>query len=164
MDRVEAWHARGQTREVLTVDQPADGPYLWMREQRRDPAAAQRIMELLTWNGGGKHSSGTGIGNIDTQGNVHPDQFWQGHTLGNVKEKPFSEIWSRQDDPLLNQLRSPDRPLKGRCTACRFRNVCGGGFRVRAWQRYGDAWEEDPGCYLNSEEICEMQEPAALPA
>ncbi|MGV3531131.1 MAG: radical SAM protein [Chthoniobacteraceae bacterium] len=148
MERVEHWHRTGQTREVLTVDQPADGAYLWMRQQQRDPAAADRTLQLLRWNGGGRHSSGTGLANIDTQGNVHPDQFWQSHTLGNVKQVPFSTIWSRKDDLLLNQLRSANRPLKGRCADCRFRDICGGGFRVRAWQRHGDAWAEDPGCYL----------------
>lgn len=153
MDRVEQWHRAGETREVLTVDQPADGAYLWMRQQRHDPSAADRTLELLRWNGGGSHSSGTGLANIDTQGNVHPDQFWQSHTLGNVKLKPFSEIWSRKDDPLLNELRSHVRPLKGRCADCRFRDICGGGFRVRAWQRHGDSWAEDPGCYLYESEI-----------
>lgn len=153
MDRVEAWHRAGQTREVLTVDQPADGAYLWMRQLARDEAAASRAHELLSWNGGGKHSSGTGIANIDTQGNVHPDQFWQSHTLGNVKQEPFSKIWTRTDDTLLNELRATERPLKGRCARCRFRSICGGGFRVRAWQRTGDAWAEDPGCYLSDAEI-----------
>ena len=153
MDRVEAWHRAGQTREVLTVDQPADGAYLWMRQRERDAAAAERTLELLRWNGGGRHSSGTGIANIDTQGNVHPDQFWQAHTLGNVKTEPFSRIWTRTDDALLNQLRAAERHLGGRCADCRFREICGGGFRVRAWQRHGDAWAEDPGCYLSQAEI-----------
>ncbi|MGB8169339.1 MAG: SPASM domain-containing protein [Chthoniobacteraceae bacterium] len=153
MDRVEAWHRAGQNREVLTVDQPADGPYLWMRQQQRDPVAAERAMELMRWNGGGNHGSGVGISNIDTQGNVHPDQFWQSHPLGNVKTEPFSKIWSRTDDPLLNGLRSGVRPVTGRCTDCRFGGICGGGFRVRAWQRYGDPWAEDPGCPLTDSEI-----------
>lgn len=153
MDRVEAWHRAGQSREVLTVDQPADGPYLWMRLLGREPERAARAMELMQWNGGGNHGSGVGIGNIDTQGNVHPDQFWQTHPLGNVKSETFSRIWSRTDDPLLNGLRSGIRPVKGRCEECRFRAICGGGFRVRAWQRFGDPWAEDPGCYLTSEEI-----------
>lgn len=154
MDRVEQWHHAGHTREVLTVDQPADGAYLWMRlRDRGDAAHAERAIGLLRWNGGGRHSSGTGLANIDTQGDVHPDQFWQTHTLGNVKREPFSRIWSRTDDPLLNQLRASERPLKGRCDTCRFRDICGGGFRVRAWQRTGDAWAEDPGCYLTDQEI-----------
>ena len=153
MDRVEQWHHAGHTREVLTVDQPADGAYVWMRQAERDPAAAERTLNLLRWNGGGNHSSGVGLANIDTQGAVHPDQFWHTHNLGNVKTEPFSAIWSRRDDALLNGLRSTERPLTGRCAACRFRDICGGGFRVRAWQRYGDPWAEDPGCPLTDEEV-----------
>jgi radical SAM protein with 4Fe4S-binding SPASM domain len=152
MDRVEAWHAAGLDREVLTVDQPADGPYLLQR-LAGDPARRAKALELIQWNGGGNHSSGVGIGNIDTQGNVHPDQFWQDHTLGNVKDLPFSEIWSRTDDAILNGLRTRPRPVTGRCATCRYLDLCGGGFRVRAWQRYGDPWREDPGCYLSDAEI-----------
>ena len=162
MERVEAWHRAGHTREVLTVDQPADGAYLWMRQSERDPVAAARALELLRWNGGGNHGSGVGLANIDTQGAVHPDQFWQDHTLGNVKTETFSRIWQRTDDLLLNGLRSASRPLTGRCADCRFRAICGGGFRVRAWQRHGDAWAEDPGCYLAEQEIRPPGEDCAL--
>jgi radical SAM protein with 4Fe4S-binding SPASM domain len=153
MDRVQAWHRAGQTREVLTVDQPADGAYLWIRLRRQDPPQAARALELLRWNGGGNHGSGVGLANIDTQGAVHPDQFWQNLTLGNVKTAPFSQIWKRDDDAVLNGLRSPERPVGGRCAGCRFRDICGGGFRVRAWQRHGDVWAEDPGCPLTDAEI-----------
>ena len=152
MDRVEAWHAAGLDREVLTVDQPADGPYLLQR-LASDPERCAKALELIRWNGGGNHSSGVGIGNIDTQGNVHPDQFWQTYNLGNVKEQPFSQIWSRTDDPILNGLRTRPRPVTGRCATCKYLDLCGGGFRVRAWQRFGDPWREDPGCYLSDEEI-----------
>jgi len=152
MDRVEAWHAAGLDREVLTVDQPADGPYLLQR-LACDPARHAKALELIRWNGGGNHGSGVGIGNIDTQGNVHPDQFWQDHTLGNVKETPFSQIWSRTDDAILTGLRTRPRPVKGRCATCKYLDLCGGGFRVRAWQRFGDPWREDPGCYLSDAEI-----------
>ena len=161
MDRVEAWHRAGQTREVLTVDQPADGPYLLMRLGEKQPQRAAQALELMRWNGGGNHSSGVGIANIDTQGNVHPDQFWQGHTLGNVRQQPFSRIWSRTDDSILRGLRTRPRPVTGRCAGCRFLDMCGGGFRVRAWQKFGDPWREDPGCYLKDEEIAQTNAVAA---
>lgn len=154
MDRVEAWHRAGVNREVLTVDQPADAAYLLLRLEERNPEAAARARELLSWNGGGANSSGTGIGNIDTQGNVHPDQFWHSVTLGNVREKPFSRIWTECGNPILAGLRSKPRPVEGRCARCRWLPLCGGGFRVRAWQRTGNPWSEDPGCYLAEEEIC----------
>jgi len=153
-DAVLRWNREGNDREVLTVDQPADGPFYWMMMRRRDPQRAEEILKLLEWNGGGRHGSGLGISNIDSQGNVHPDQFWQTYTLGNVKETPFSKIWSNgQSDDLLSGLRDRLPRLRGRCGACRFQEICGGGFRVRAFQRYGDPWAEDPGCYLHEYEI-----------
>ncbi|MEX2580247.1 MAG: radical SAM protein [Verrucomicrobiales bacterium] len=153
MDRVERWHRAGLTKEVLTVDQPADGPYLLDRLERRDSGRADAARELLEWNGGGNHGSGVGLANIDTQGDIHPDQFWQSLTLGNVKRERFSQVWTESADPVLRGLRSSPRPVGGRCAGCRHLAICGGGFRVRAWQRYGDPWAEDPACYLDETEI-----------
>jgi len=153
LDRAARWTAGGSTREVLTVDQPVDGAYLYLRLRRENPARAEETMKLLRWNGGGANSSGTGIGNIDTQGNVHPDQFWQTLTLGNVKDRPFSEIWTNPANETLAALRSRNGRLEGRCAGCRFLNVCGGGFRVRAVQSTGNLWAPDPACYLRDEEI-----------
>ncbi len=153
LDRTAAWVQAGVTREVLTVDQPADGAYLLLRLLRQNPARAEEVLRLMGWNGGGAHSSGTGIANIDPCGNVHPDQFWQTHTIGNVRERPFSKIWSTPGDPVLEGLRDRLPRLKGRCGTCAFKPWCGGGFRVRALQATGDPWESDPGCYLTDTEI-----------
>jgi radical SAM protein with 4Fe4S-binding SPASM domain len=153
LDRTAQWAASGRPREVLTVDQPVDGAYLYLRLKRENPARAGEVLDLLRWNGGGAHGSGTGIGNIDTQGNVHPDQFWQTLTLGNVKERPFSEIWRDQSNPTLALLRNRNARLEGRCADCQFLDVCGGGFRVRAVQVYGKLLAPDPACYLSAEEI-----------
>ena len=152
LDRTAAWVASGKPREVLTVDQPVDGPYLYLRLLRENPGRAEAIMEMLNWNGGSNNSSGTGIGNIDTQGNVHPDQFWQSLNLGNVKDRPFSEIWSSKQNDQLDALRNRKAHMTGRCKDCRFLNICGGGFRVRALNATGDFWAPDPGCYLSDEE------------
>jgi radical SAM protein with 4Fe4S-binding SPASM domain len=153
MDRTARWAAGGTPREVLTVDQPVDGAYLYLRLQRENPERAREVHELLSWNGGGANSSGIGIGNIDTQGNVHPDQFWQTLTLGNVKARPFSEIWTQSQNDTLLGLRNRLPRLEGRCAQCRFVGLCGGGFRVRAEQVYGNPWAPDPACYLTDEEI-----------
>lgn len=153
MDRTRYWVESGQPREVLTVDQPVDGAYMLMRMKQEGAANYEEVRQLLEWNGGGANSSGVGISNIDTQGFVHPDQFWQDLVLGNVKNRPFSEIWTSKENPTLNHLRNRLPVLKGRCKDCKFLNVCGGGFRVRALQAHGDAWADDPGCYLTDEEI-----------
>lgn len=153
IDRTAQWVAEGHPREVLTVDQPADGAYVYLRMRGENSPRAEDVRDLLVWNGGGQNSSGRGIGNIDTQGNVHPDQFWQSLSLGNVKERKFSDIWRGPEHPTLAQLRRRTEHLTGRCASCRFLSMCGGGFRVRALQVHGDIWAPDPACYLSEQEI-----------
>ena len=93
------------------------------------------------------------VANIDNLGNVHPDTYWWNYSLGNVKERPFSSIWLDRSDPLMAGLKSRPRPVKGRCGACRYLDICGGSTRVRALQVTGDPWAEDPGCYLSDAKI-----------
>jgi radical SAM protein with 4Fe4S-binding SPASM domain len=153
LERTLSFHQRGLKKEILTVDNHADNAYVYLKLGEREPERAEQVHKLMKWNGGGANSSGIGIANIDTQGNVHPDQFWQAATLGNVKHRPFSEIWSDNSIPLLAKLRNRLPLLKGRCATCRFKDICGGSFRVRAAQVYGDPWASDPACYLTNEEI-----------
>ncbi|VAX09128.1 Heme d1 biosynthesis protein NirJ [hydrothermal vent metagenome] len=141
----------GRKREFVTGNNDADGVYLlfWVARHFPDKVEAMRT-RLSQWGG---NSSGVNISNIDNLGNVHPDTFWWNYNLGNVKQQPFSSIWKNSDDPLMVGLRSKPRPLKGRCAACHYRDICGGNTRVRAYQISGDAWQEDPACYLDDEEI-----------
>ena len=133
--------------------------------RRRDARRAEAIWRELQRNAGGGHAPGSGISNIDSQGNVHPDQFWQSHVLGNVKDRPFSAIWKKgQNDELVSGLRDRLPRLKGRCAECRFQEVCGGGLRVRAFQKFGDPWAEDPGCYFRDYEIADPEQGAATEA
>jgi radical SAM protein with 4Fe4S-binding SPASM domain len=98
-------------------------------------------------------SAGKKMANVDYAGNVHPCQFWSSGTLGNVRERPFSEIWTDGSNPLLAGLRSmPDSLTGPRCSRCRHSRVCGG-CRIRAEVVSGDLWGDDPACYLTSEEI-----------
>lgn len=159
--RAEAWHASGHTRELLTVTQPADGIYILLRQLREGSPLAAQTLRLLSWNGGGANSSGRGIANIDTQGNIHPDQFWQSVTLGNVKTQKFSDVWEAASEPSaaeLRKLRGDDSPLErqkllsGPCATCRHFALCGGGFRTRAAFANGHWYGSDPGCYLTEQE------------
>jgi radical SAM protein with 4Fe4S-binding SPASM domain len=165
--RVETWHKQGIDRELLTVTQPADGAYLLVRMENENHPNLAEARRLLSWNGGGANSSGRGIANIDTQGNVHPDQFWQDITLGNVKRMPFSEIWEGKNPDsagilksirsigLLSQEERQSR-MSGPCADCKWFSICGGGFRTRAaFCNDGHLWGSDPGCYLKDEERLE---------
>lgn len=151
IDRTVDLHARGLPKEVLTVDNHCDGPYLYLRllkEGRTEDAA--RVMELLRMNGG--NSSGNGIGCISWDGTVYPDQFLRDHPQGNVRERPFSEIWTDPSNTLLMQLKNKYDYVTGKCRTCRFLDVCGGNFRARG-QSTGELWGVDPACYLTDHEI-----------
>ncbi|MFQ5881403.1 MAG: TIGR04053 family radical SAM/SPASM domain-containing protein [Candidatus Methylomirabilales bacterium] len=153
LERARILSRRDPPVEILTVDNHCDGPYLYLRLlQEGDPRAAE-VYEMLRWNGGGLYSSGVGIACVDFVGNVHPDQFWMHYTLGNIRQRPFSEIWQDSTEPLLAKLRDRKRYLTGRCAACRFLDLCGGSFRVRAAIATGDPWAPDPACYLTDKEI-----------
>ncbi len=149
---VQFWRD-GRTREILTVDNHADAAYLYLSLLKEDSARAASALEALLWNGGGANSSGIGIADVDTQGNVHPDQFLQSVTLGNVKERKFSAIWTDESNATLAALRDRKGRLHGRCSVCTFLPICGGNFRARALNVRGDLWASDPGCYLSDAEI-----------
>ena len=151
MDRAKALHDGGKPVEVLTVDNHTDGPYLYMRLLEEAPDRAPGVLELLKMNGG--NSTGTGIGCVSWDGSVHPDQFWRHYSFGNVRERPFSEIWTDTSDELMAGLRDRKKHLKGRCAACKWLDICNGNFRVRAEAVSGDVWAEEPDCYLTDEEI-----------
>jgi len=143
--------ARGEPREFVTGNNDADGVYLLHWAQHHLPEQAQRLASMLRRWGG--NSSGVNIANIDNVGNVHPDTMWWDYTVGNVKQRPFSSIWSDVSDPLMAGLKQAVRPLQGRCAQCAHLDICGGNSRTRAWQLTGDPWAEDPGCYLSDQEI-----------
>ena len=151
MDRTKAFFDKGQPIEVLTVDNHADGPYVYLRLLREDKKRAEEVYELLMMNEG--NASGVGIACVDEEGNVHADQFWRHYSFGNVKERPFSTIWMDLDDELMAKLKKKKKYVKGRCTICRWLEICGGNFRVRAEAKAGDVWAEDPQCYLTEKEI-----------
>ena len=151
INRTKAMHDAGNPVEVLTVDNHTDGPYLYMRLLKEDPERAAEVLALLKMNGG--NSSGTGIGCVSWDGSVHPDQFWRHHTFGNVKDRPFSEIWTDTSEPLMGKLRDRKAHIKGRCAKCQWLDICNGNFRVRAEAVSGDVWAEEPDCYLTDEEI-----------
>lgn len=141
----------GGRTEILTVDNHADAVYLYMQSRIKYPWLSDQILSQLKMNGGNR--SGIAIANIDSQGYVHPDQFTQGHTFGNVREKAFSEIWKDESNPIQAGLKNRKPLLKGRCSKCKWLDICNGNFRARAEAVTGDFWESDPACYLTDEEI-----------
>lgn len=137
--------------EILTVDNHADIVYLYMRVKEKYPELSERVIELMRMNGGNR--SGIAFGNIDNRGYVHADQFTQHHSFGNIRERSFKDIWTDESTPILGQLKDRKGLLKGRCSKCKWIDVCNGNFRSRAEAAVGDFWASDPACYLTNEEI-----------
>jgi heme d1 biosynthesis radical SAM protein NirJ len=167
--RTDAWHATtraamerliercwqhlqaGSDKEYVTGNNDADGVFLlhWVARRFPDRAAHLRA-KLAQWGG---NASGVDVANIDNLGEVHPDTYWWNWSLGNVRKRPFSEIWTDLSDPLMAGLKAAPRKVGGRCGECAYFDICGGNTRVRAWQLTGDPWAEDPACYLDDDEL-----------
>lgn len=150
--RTRDFEERGLKKEILTVDNHCDGVYMYLKAlQEGKDELAQQIKKYIAMNGGNR--SGMALAEVDPLGYVHPDQFTQHHTFGNVRERKFGDIWQDTTNPIMAGLKDRKPLLKGRCSKCKFLDNCNGNFRTRAEARTGDFWESDPSCYLTDEEI-----------
>jgi len=149
-DRTEDILSEQDDKEILTVGNHVDGIFLYLKMLEENDERAEMVLRYLENNGGNR--SGIAIACVDWSGDVHPDQFTMGHTVGNVRERSFGSIWN-DDDSLLGKLRDRSSRVKGRCYGCDWFDVCNGNFRARAEASTGDIWAEDPGCYLTLEEL-----------
>ena len=143
---------RGLERDYVTGNNDADGVYFlhWARRHVPGLDEARLRARLAEWGG---NASGVNVANIDNLGNVHPDTMWWDCTLGNVRSRAFSAIWTDTRHPVMAGLKARPRAIKGRCGTCAYFDVCGGNTRTRALKTSGDPWAEDPGCYLEDREI-----------
>lgn len=145
------WNERGVTAELLTTDNHADGVVIEQYVREHQPDRADEVRELLVRHGG--CSAGRKFACVDAYGEVHPCQFWQHVSLGNVRERKFSDIWNDPDNELLRKLKNVADNLTGeRCGRCDYKTICAG-CRIRAEASYGDVWGDDPACYLRDDEI-----------
>jgi len=150
VDAIQRFAANGSAREILTVDNHADGIYLYLKMRGEQPELAERIYQKLLRNGGNR--SGIAICNIDHKGFIHPDQFSQHIALGNLREQSFADIWGGSH-PVLDGLRNRKELISGRCAKCQYFEACNGNFRPRAFGYDGNYWSSDPQCYLTDQEI-----------
>lgn len=154
-ERAWAHISQGIESDFVTGNNDADGPFLlqWAEKKfgQEYPNRVENLRQrLINWGG---NASGVNVANIDNTGTIHPDTYWWNHPIGNVKTDKFSDIWKNTQDPLMLGFRESPRPVKGRCKKCDYLNICGGNTRTRAFAQTGDAWTEDPGCYLDDQEI-----------
>lgn len=150
--RTKDFERRGLEKEILTVDNHCDGVYMYLKNlYEGNLEIAAQVKNFISMNGGNR--SGIAFGEVDPAGYVHPDQFTQHYTFGNVRERKFGDIWTDTSNEILAGLKNRKPLLKGRCSTCKFLENCNGNFRTRAEAKTGDFWEADPACYLTDEEI-----------
>ncbi len=111
ISRTAALRGDGLETEVLTVNNHCDGIHIYLKALREYPTKTRRILPLLKTNGG--NSAGAGIGCINWDGDVYPDQFWRTRILGNVLREKFSRIWRGSGNGFLHDLRGRRALLKG---------------------------------------------------
>jgi 12,18-didecarboxysiroheme deacetylase len=153
IENTKALYQKGIYREVLTVGNNADGPYLYLKLLKENPERAEEVLEFLKMDE--EDNSGLSVGCVNWDGSVYPDQFRRQHSLGNIRKRPFSKIWSDTSHLFLSKLMEKKNHVKGRCADCRWLDICGGNSRARAEALTGDVWAPDPGCYLTDQEISE---------
>jgi radical SAM protein with 4Fe4S-binding SPASM domain len=144
---------RGDRARDLTVREWRDVLSLWQR--KRDEYAgrmafASHLAQLVLADpdvscqpGFRGCQAGTGQAAISATGDVWPCVVLP-VPVGNIRERPFGEIW--RTAPVLTALRSR-QGLGGLCGSCALKERCGG-CRAVAWAYTGDPLAEDPRCWL----------------
>jgi radical SAM protein with 4Fe4S-binding SPASM domain len=151
LERTADFTRRGLIDEVLTVDNHADGPYLLVRMLKENNPRLENARRLLLTNGGNR--IGENIACIGWDGSVYPDQFWRNYSLGNIKDRPFTQIWQDTSDHVLYKLRHKDRFADPRCLKCTWFTFCKGNYRFLENDPDDKSWLNEPACYLNDDEI-----------
>lgn len=150
-DLTREYHDRGHEIETLLVGNYCDAGFLTEYAQEAfGPERAELVRNYLRVNGG--DPAGERVAAVDYQGNVHPTQFWQWYSLGNVRDRPFGAIWEDESNPVLRTLREREAHLEGQCADCAYQDVCRGGSRLRALAVHDDLFAPDPQCYLTPAE------------
>ena len=85
--------------------------------------------------------AGTGVCFISNRGDVQPCGYLP-VAVGNVKERPFHEIW--EEAPLFQSLRDLEN-LTGKCGLCEYKTFCAG-CRAMAYYEHGDYLSDEPYC------------------
>ena len=149
IDKAFEYYKNGNNIDLVTGNMEMDAIMLLDRFKKEYPDFVETLeQKLKAWGG---NSAGYRLGNMDWAGNVKPDPFFP-FVVGNYLETPFDEIWTSSSNDILNKLREHPRQIKGRCSQCKYIEICNGGSRSRAYAISGDLWEEDPSCYLTLEE------------
>ncbi len=149
IDKAFEYIDSGKDIDVVTGNMEMDAILFLEKFSRRYPDLKDEMASRLERWGG--NSAGRRLGNIDWMGRVKPDPFFP-FVIGDITERPFSEIWCDEKNEMLRRLREHPRRIEGKCADCGVIDICNGGSRSRAYAISGDLWAEDPSCYLSDNE------------
>ena len=151
IDKAFEYYKDGKDIDLVTGNMEMDSILLLQRFEKEYPDFVEDLTtKLKAWGG---NSAGSRLGNMDWEGNIKPDPFFP-ITVGNYLENDFDDIWLEKiENNTLSRLRESPRNIGGRCSSCKYIDICNGGSRSRANAIYDDLWAEDPSCYLSDEEI-----------
>ena len=150
IDKAFEYYKTGKNIDLVTGNMEMDSILLLKRFEKEYPDFVESLTKKLkAWGG---NSAGNRLGNMDWEGNVKPDPFFPEY-IGNYLRTPFEDIWTTKNNNIINKLREEPRDISGKCSKCKYINICNGGSRSRAYAIYNDLWAEDPSCYLTKEEI-----------
>ena len=145
-------HASESPLEIFTIGNRADAACLLQYLEKQDPDRGRTVRARLEKTVG--HTDGSNLATIDAAGNVHYEQFSWHYSCGNVRETPFSRLWSDAADGRLSVFRHRDAHLPKRCHHCRFFDICNGNIPTRPDAATGDWLAFDSGCCLTEDETC----------
>jgi len=134
---------RNKQRNVETIIEPVAGPQYWpyLMEHRGFTGALSLKVAEKIFHG---CTAGRGFVYIKPNGDIWPCPFVPVF-CGNAMQEDFTEIWTKS--VVLQNLRSREKLLKGKCGTCRYSTICGG-CRGRALALSGDYLGADPSCFL----------------
>jgi len=89
-------------------------------------------------------TAGIAACHITATGDVLPCAALRDIVVGNIRNKPFNEIWENSE--VFEKLRESNN-LKGKCGRCSFKHICGG-CRAFALSFSGDLFGESPVCLI----------------
>jgi radical SAM protein with 4Fe4S-binding SPASM domain len=150
IDKAFQYYKDDKDIDLVTGNMEMDAILLLQRFEKDYPNFVENLTKKLkSWGG---NSAGNKLGNMDWVGNVKPDPFFP-QTIGNYLKEDFDKIWLDKTNELLKKLRQTPRKIGGKCSNCKYIDICNGGSRSRAKTIYDNFWAEDPSCYLTNEEI-----------
>lgn len=150
IDKAFEYYQEGKDIDLVTGNMEMDSILLLKRFEKEYPDFVESLTKKLkAWGG---NSAGNRLGNMDWEGNVKPDPFFPEY-IGNYLDTSFEDVWAGKSSDIVAKLRKSPREISGKCSTCKYIDICNGGSRSRAYAIHGDLWAEDPSCYLTNKEL-----------